>query len=50
LWLAGLLRIRVIALENLVIALLAESSQHQLNLARSMATHVARDRGSRTIA
>jgi len=35
------LRIRVIALENLVITLLAESSERQLDLARSMATHVA---------
>jgi hypothetical protein len=35
------LRIRVIALENLVITLLAESSGRQLNLARSMAAHVS---------
>jgi hypothetical protein len=35
------LRIRVIALENLVITLLAESSDRQLDLARAMATHVA---------
>lgn len=35
------LRIRVIALENLAITLLAESSDRQLDLARSMATHVA---------
>ena len=35
------LRIRVIALENLVITLLAESSEQQLVLARSMAAHVA---------
>lgn len=35
------LRIRVIALENLVIALLAEGPAQQLRLARSMAIHVS---------
>lgn len=35
------LHIRVIALENLVIALLAESSAPQLNRARAMAVYVA---------
>jgi hypothetical protein len=35
------LRIRVIALENLVISLLAESSEQRLGLARSMAIHVS---------
>lgn len=35
------LRIRVIALENLVITLLADGSAGQLARARSMATHVA---------
>jgi hypothetical protein len=34
------LRIRVIALENLVITLLAEGSPRQLDLAREMAAHV----------
>ena len=33
------LRIRVIALENLVIALLAEASDRQLDLAREMAAY-----------
>jgi hypothetical protein len=35
------LRIRVIALENLVIALLAEASERQLVLAREMAAYIA---------
>lgn len=35
------LRVRVIALENLVIALLAESSAPQLKRARAMASHIA---------
>jgi hypothetical protein len=35
------LRIRVIALENLVITLLAEGPAQQLRLARSMAIHVS---------
>jgi hypothetical protein len=35
------LRIRVIALENLVIALLAEASERQLGLAREMAAYIA---------
>ena len=35
------LQIRVIALENLVIALLAEASDQQLNLAREMATYIS---------
>lgn len=35
------LRIRVIALENLVITLLAEASDRQLNLAREMATYIS---------
>lgn len=35
------LRIRVIALENLVIALLAEASDRQLALARGMATYIS---------
>jgi hypothetical protein len=35
------LRIRVIALENLVIALLAEASDRQLTLARGMATFIS---------
>jgi len=34
------LRVRVIALENLVIALLAEGSEHQLAVAREMATYI----------
>lgn len=34
------LRIRVIALENLVIALLAEASERQLAVAREMATYI----------
>jgi hypothetical protein len=34
------LRIRVIALENLVIALLAEASDRQLAVAREMATYI----------
>jgi hypothetical protein len=34
------LRIRVIALENLVIAMLAQKSEHQLDLARRMATYI----------
>ena len=35
------LRIRVIALENLVISLLAETSDRQLDLARDMAVYVS---------
>jgi hypothetical protein len=35
------LRIRVIALENLVIALLAQMSDRQLDLARKMATYIS---------
>ena len=35
------LRIRVIALENLVIALLAQGSDHQLDLARQMAAYIS---------
>ena len=35
------LRIRVIALENLLIALLAEASERQLGLAREMAAYIA---------
>jgi hypothetical protein len=35
------LRIRVIALENLVIALLAEGSDHQLAVAREMAAYIS---------
>ena len=35
------LRIRVIALENLMIALLAEASDRQLEIAREMATYIA---------
>ena len=35
------LRIRVIALENLVIALLAEAPDQQLALARGMATYIS---------
>jgi hypothetical protein len=34
------LRIRVIALENLVIALLAEASERQVSVAREMATYI----------
>ena len=37
----ALIRIRVIALENLVIALLAEASDRQLQTAREMATHIS---------
>ncbi len=35
------LRIRVIALENLVIALLAEAPDRQVTLARGMATYIS---------
>ena len=35
------LRIRVIALENLIIALLAEASDRQLDLAREMAAYIS---------
>lgn len=35
------LRVRVIALENLVIALLAEGSERQLNLVRAMAEFIS---------
>ena len=34
------LRVRVIALENMVMALLAQASPQQLDLAREMATHI----------
>jgi hypothetical protein len=37
----GALHVRVIALENLVIALLATASDHQLELARRMDPHIA---------
>jgi len=37
----GALHIRVIALENLVIALLAEASDRQLELARDMVRYIA---------
>ena len=37
----GQLRIRVIALENIVIALLGEASERQLCLAREMAAHIS---------
>jgi hypothetical protein len=40
------LRIRVIALENLVITLLAEASERQLNLAREMAVYISPRPGS----
>jgi hypothetical protein len=39
------LRIRVIALENLVISLLAEASDRQRDLAREMATYISPRRG-----
>jgi len=39
------LRIRVIALENLMIALLAEASDRQLEVAREMAGYIAPRRG-----
>jgi hypothetical protein len=39
------LRVRVIALENLVIALLAEASERQLALVREMSTHISPRRG-----
>lgn len=35
------LRIRVIALENMLIAVLAEGSDKQLNVAREMATYIS---------
>jgi hypothetical protein len=35
------LRVRVIALENLLISLLAEASDRQLGLAREMATYIS---------
>lgn len=35
------LRVRVIALENIVIALLAQSSERQLELSREMADHIS---------
>ncbi len=35
------LQVRVIALENLMIMLLAEGSDHQLDLAREMATYIS---------
>ena len=37
----GALRVRVIALENLVIALLASGSDQQLELARRMDSHIS---------
>ena len=40
------LRVRVIALENLVIALLAEASDRQFDLAREMATYISPRSGS----
>jgi hypothetical protein len=40
------LRIRVIAIENLVIALLAESSDRQLGLVREMAAYISPRSGS----
>jgi hypothetical protein len=40
------LRIRVIALENLVIALLAEAPDRQLTLVRGMATYISPRAGS----
>jgi hypothetical protein len=40
------LRIRVIALENLVITLLAHASDRQLDLAREMATYISPRPGS----
>ena len=43
------LRVRVIALENLVISLLAQSSDRQLDLVREMATYSLHGRGSRLI-
>ena len=39
------LRVRVIALENLVIALLAETSDRQLDLVREMADYISPRRG-----
>ena len=35
------LRVRVVALENLVIALLAQATEPQLRLAREMAVHIS---------
>lgn len=35
------LRVRVIALENLIIALLAEATDHQLELVREMASYIS---------
>jgi hypothetical protein len=40
------LRIRVIALENLLIALLADASERQLDLAREMAAYISPRPGS----
>jgi hypothetical protein len=40
------LRIRVIAMENLLITLLAEASAPQLDLARDMASYISPRRGS----
>lgn len=40
------LRIRVIALENLIITLLAEGSDRQLEVAREMATYISPRAGS----
>lgn len=42
----GALHIRVIALENLLIALLAEASDQQLELARNMARYIAPREGA----
>jgi hypothetical protein len=39
------LRIRLIAVENLVIALLSDASDRQLELARAMASHLAEANG-----
>ena len=43
------LRVRVIALENLVISLLAEASDRQLDLIREMAAFIPQDRASPSI-
>lgn len=39
------LRVRVIALENIVIALLAQAPEHQLELAREMAVYISPRQG-----
>lgn len=41
----GALHIRVIALENLLIAMLAQASDQQIALARAMATYIAPRKG-----